>query len=82
MHEPLHKHMHSTQCLKIIEALSICHRVNKFWKYFGVCNDLKTALDACLTKEYNVRRNVSHESSLIRKYKLRQLIEKGKEEYK
>ena len=80
MHEPLHKHMHTTTCQKIIDALSRCHRENRYAKYFGVCNDLKIALDACLTKEYNARRNISHEASVIRKYKLRLLTEKGKEE--
>ena len=78
MHEPLHKHMHSTKCLKVIEALNKCHMERKFGKFFGACNDFKRALDSCLTEEYKARRSESYDDSLIRKFKLRQLEEREK----
>ena len=78
MHEPLHKHMHSTKCREIIEALNKCHMERRFGKFFGACNDLKRALDSCLKEEYSARRKISYEDSLISKLKLRELEEREK----
>ena len=79
MHERLHKHMHTTKCIKIIDALLKCHEERTYAKFFGACNDMKRALNACLAEEYIERRRRSMEDSIIRKYNLRVLIEKGED---
>lgn len=44
-----------TECSAFIAAITECHAKNPYLKFFGVCNDQKTALNACLRKEVSRR---------------------------
>jgi len=49
MHPPLSRP--HPNCQEVIVALRLCHEENKIFKFFGVCNAQKTALDACFKQE-------------------------------
>ena len=63
MHPNLAGHLHTEECRKIIEQLHRCHAEHPFRKFFGVCNDLKRALNRCLQKEYEERQRTNFESA-------------------
>jgi COX assembly mitochondrial protein 2 len=48
MHPPLDRP--HPDCQDVIEALKVCHN-DGFKKYYGGCNNIKIALDACLKHE-------------------------------
>jgi COX assembly protein 2 len=73
MHPPLHFHLHTEDCKKIIEALSRCHVEHPLKKYIGACNDLKRALNRCLQKEYTEKRHLNWVESQKIKEKSKQL---------
>lgn len=39
------------ECSEVMKAIKDCHLNNPYLKFFGVCNDQKTALNMCLRKE-------------------------------
>ena len=73
MHPPLHPHLHSEDCRKIIEALARCHAEHTWKKYLGACNDLKRELDRCLKKEYAEKRRLNLSESQKKKEAARNL---------
>ena len=62
MHPPLARHKHKS-CIEVpfglsvpssaqaIDALHKCHTERNIAKFWGVCNEFKDALDACLKEE-------------------------------
>ena len=67
MHPSLAPHLHGEECREVIEKLHRCHAENPYRKFLGACNDLKTALDRCLQKEYHVRQKRNLQSAVERK---------------
>lgn len=52
MHTPLDPHLHTAECNEIIAALQRCHSENnKLKQFFGICNDLDTAMRRCTRSE-------------------------------
>ncbi|CEG37437.1 Uncharacterized conserved protein [Plasmopara halstedii] len=49
MHAPLDRP--HPDCQIEIKALLDCHNDNPYAKFFGACNDVKSALDQCFKKE-------------------------------
>ena len=67
MHPPLHPHLHTEDCRRVIEALTRCHADHPWKKFVGACNDLKRELNRCLQREYIERRQKNWEESIKRK---------------
>ena len=67
MHPPLGRP--HPQCGDTVNSLISCHKENPFKKYFGVCNDLKVALDICFRAEKELKRqqNVAQARDFARK---------------
>ena len=58
MHPPLTLHRNPL-CREQILALKLCHKSNRFSKYWGECNDVKAALDACFRKQKDYKRKIN-----------------------
>eukprot|EP01035_Chromulina_nebulosa_P023751 gene23751-30803_t len=57
MHPPLFKP--HPKCEKVVEELVACHNTKSIAKYFGACNEFKTALDTCFRAEKEERRQLN-----------------------
>lgn len=59
MHPDLSLHLHSEECVVLIQKLQECHETNKIGKIFGACNEIDNLLTLCLKKERaeNARKN-------------------------
>ena len=52
MHTPLHPHLHTEECNKIIKKLLDCHAdTYKVQQLFGICNDLDVQMRKCTKNE-------------------------------
>mmetsp|Transcript_11436 Transcript_11436/g.20695 ORF Transcript_11436/g.20695 Transcript_11436/m.20695 type:complete len:82 (+) Transcript_11436:57-302(+) len=77
MHPNLAPHLHPS-CQEIVKQLKDCHSNNPLGKFFGVCNEARLELDACLTKEALVRRDINYHNAMEEKARVRaKLKEKG-----
>mmetsp|Transcript_32963 Transcript_32963/g.55546 ORF Transcript_32963/g.55546 Transcript_32963/m.55546 type:complete len:82 (+) Transcript_32963:100-345(+) len=54
MHPPLFRE--HPNCKQIVQDLIKCHEDHSIGKFFGACNDVKAALDACFKEEKEERR--------------------------
>ena len=54
MHPPLDRP--HPLCQDVIENLKVCHKENRFAKFFGTCNTAKSELDKCFREEKEVAR--------------------------
>ena len=75
MHPPLFPHLHTPKCQELIKQLERCHKENNWGKFLGACNDLKRALDRCLTEEYLEKRRANQELADRKKTLCRKLYE-------
>lgn len=59
MHPDLSPHLHSEECVILIQKLQKCHENNKIGKFFGACNEIDYLLTLCLKNERkeNARKN-------------------------
>mmetsp|Transcript_560 Transcript_560/g.1247 ORF Transcript_560/g.1247 Transcript_560/m.1247 type:complete len:83 (-) Transcript_560:1037-1285(-) len=74
MHPPLKVHQHP-HCKEQIEALLQCHKdypVSKFW---GVCTDVKVALDKCFREEKTLRRAANMQKAKAERERLRKRLD-------
>ncbi|KAJ1945216.1 Respiratory chain complex assembly or maintenance protein [Linderina macrospora] len=55
MHPQLADHL-NPGCVDLVNRLMSCHADHRFAKFFGKCNALSEALNACLGDEFEVRR--------------------------
>mmetsp|Transcript_12169 Transcript_12169/g.17635 ORF Transcript_12169/g.17635 Transcript_12169/m.17635 type:complete len:80 (+) Transcript_12169:206-445(+) len=72
MHPNLSLHLHPS-CKEEIKDLHNCHEVHRFMSFFGKCNNAKTALDTCLGKEFQIRRELNRQWKLDRDEMFRQM---------
>lgn len=54
MHPPLFRP--HPQCSDYVDLLVRCHDENPFGKYFGACNEAKSAMDKCFRAEKEEKR--------------------------
>ena len=54
MHPPLFRP--HPDCQDIIRRLVECHEANKFMKFFGSCNEVKSELDECFAREKEAKK--------------------------
>jgi len=57
MHPPLERP--HPDCQEVIKALVTCHEERYVAKWVGACNEVKAALDLCLRKEKEVKRDAN-----------------------
>lgn len=69
----------SSQCQEAIQDLKMCHKQRSFAKFLGACNDVKAALDKCLSDEYLVRREINAAKAKKEKERLRRTLQEEKE---
>lgn len=74
MHPPLALYKHPL-CRDEILSLQECHKTNPLNKFFGVCNDYKTKLDACFRKEKDFKRRVNMAKAKATKERLDEIRE-------
>lgn len=75
MHPPLTLENHPL-CRDVVIALKVCHRENPWARSFGVCNEQKWQLDACLKKQKLFKFRENNKKALAEKERLRQRVEK------
>ena len=75
MHPPLSSNLHTPKCQEIIKQLEDCHNHFHWKKFFGACNDLKRALDKCLTEEYLDRKKTNQEIAKAKKRRWKEICE-------
>ena len=61
MHPPLFKP--HPLCGECVQDLVKCHEENPITKFFGACNDVKTAMDKCFRDEKIARRTANLEKA-------------------
>ena len=61
MHPPLFKP--HPLCEECVQDLVKCHAENPAMKFFGACNDAKTAMDKCFREEKVRRRTMNFEKA-------------------
>lgn len=57
----------------------MCHKRRPFAKFLGACNDIKAALDKCLSEEYLVRREINAAKAEKEKERLRRTLREEKD---
>lgn len=57
MHPPLQRE--HPDCQQIIADLTQCHKDHTVGKWFGACNEAKTALDRCFLQEKERKRHAN-----------------------
>ena len=75
MHPPLTLENHPL-CRDAVIALKRCHRDNPWSRSFGVCNEQKAVLDACLKKQKLLKFRINNEKAKAEKERLRARVEK------
>ncbi|KAJ1937575.1 putative electron transfer flavoprotein subunit, partial [Linderina pennispora] len=79
MHPQLADHL-NPGCVDLVNRLMNCHADHRFAKFFGKCNALSEALNACLGAEFEVRRKKQLIEARARRTKLQEKWDQLKED--
>jgi len=77
MHPDLSPHLHLEECNILIAKLKDCHNENKFAKFMGACNDIDKAVNKCLKKEREIKRNANRAAGKEKREATLKKIEEG-----
>lgn len=59
MHPDLSPHLHLEECNNLIAKLTACRNEHTFGRFMGACNELDSAVNKCLKKEREIKRNAN-----------------------
>ncbi|XP_067632515.1 COX assembly mitochondrial protein 2 homolog [Eurosta solidaginis] len=74
MHTDLSPHLHTPDCIKLIEQLNNCHIEKKFSKFLGACNDINDQVLKCLKKERQARAAANRVKAAERQAQLKERL--------
>ncbi|XP_044730051.1 COX assembly mitochondrial protein 2 homolog [Chrysoperla carnea] len=74
MHTDLSPHLHSSQCVVLINKLKECHENHPLRKFVGYCNEIDAAMLKCLKGERQERSRRNRQNAKEKQERIRNLL--------